>query len=223
MVTGLRVNNARHVPENRWMTSAFQQCTKQAITLLSYGTAKYNEMLERRFQHQDSNNYEYNDLPPAKRRKPVERTDTEEGSALDKSDSESISESLRTYREEIPDSQEEDDLDDDSDEHVRFSDQRPTELESALAPVKTDKEAITEYELMRAAGEVIATNLKERLDTRNWTKGRSSIYVDAFNLALETVLENESHLFDEVEIEVFNQWQALDYGAQYLSVAMWCY
>ena len=167
--------------------------------------------------------YEYNDLPPAKRRKSVERMDTEEWSPLDKSDSESISESIRTYREEIPDSQEEDDFDDDSDEHIRFSDQRPTELESVLAPVKTDKEAITEYELMRAAGEVIATNLKERLDTRNWTKGKSSIYVDAFNLALETVLEDEAHLFDEVEIEVFNQWKALDYDAQYLSVVMWCY
>jgi Fanconi-associated nuclease 1 len=192
------------------------------MALLSKGTTKRNEMLGRRVQHQGSNHYEYNDLPPAKRRKAVERTDTEERS-LDKSDSESISESLRTYREEIPDSQEEDDFDDDSDEHVRFSDQRPTELESALAPVKTDKEAIKEYELMRAAGGVIVTNLKERLDTRNWTKGRSSIYVDAFNLALETVFEDEAHLFDEVEIEVFNQWKALDYDAQYLSVAMRCY
>jgi fanconi-associated nuclease 1 len=192
------------------------------VALLSKGTTKHNEMLGRRVQHQDSNHYEYNDLPPAKRRKAVERTDAEVR-PLDKSDSESISESLRTYREEIPDSQEEDDFDDDSDELVRFSDQRPTELESALAPVKTDKEAIKEYELMRAAGEVIVTNLKERLDTRNWTKGRSSIYVDAFNLALETVFEDEAHLFDKVEIEVFNQWKALDYDAQYLSVAMWCF
>jgi len=77
--------------------------------------------------------------------------------------------------------------------------------------------------LMRAAGEVILTGLKERLDTGNWTKGRSSIYVDAFNLALETVLEDEAGLFDEMEIEVFNQWKALDYDAQYLLVATWCY
>jgi fanconi-associated nuclease 1 len=192
------------------------------MALLLNGTAKHNEMLGRRVQHQGSNHYEYKDLPPAKRRKPVECMDTEEQS-LDKSDSESISESLGTFREEIPDSQEEDDFDDDSDEHVRFSDLRPTELESALAPVKTDKEAITEYELMRAAGEVILTDLKERLDTRNWTKGRSSIYVDAFNLALETVLEDEADLFDEMEMEVFNQWKALDYDAQYLLVATWCY
>jgi fanconi-associated nuclease 1 len=190
---------------------------------LTNGTAKHNEMLGRRVQHQGSNYYEYNNLPPAKRRKPVERTDTEEQSHLDKSDSESISESLRTFIEEIPDSQEEEDFDDESDEHVRFSDLRPTELEKALVPVKTDKEAITEYELMRAAREVIAIDLKERLDTRNWTKGRSSIYVDAFNLALETVLEDEAHLFDEMEIEVFNQWKALDYDAQYLLVTMLCY
>jgi len=193
------------------------------MALPTNGTGIHNEMLGRRVQHQGSNHHEYNDLRPAKRRKPVERMDTEEQSPLDKSDSESISESLRTFREEIPDSQEEDDFDDDSDEHVRFSDLIPTELESALAPVKTDKEAIAEYELMRAAGEVILTGLKERLDTGNWTKGRSSIYVDAFNLALETVLEDEAGLFDEMEIEVFNQWKALDYDAQYLLVATWCY
>jgi Fanconi-associated nuclease 1 len=193
------------------------------MALLSKGTTKHNETLERRVQHQcSSSRYEYNDMPPAKRRKAVERTDTEEQFSLDRSDSESISESLRTYREEIPDSQE-DDFDEESDEHVRFSDQRPTELEIALAPVKTDKEAITEYELMRAAGEVIPTNLKERLDTGNWTKGRSSIYVDAFNLALETVLKDEAHLFDEVEIEVFSRWKALDYDTQYLSVAVRSY
>jgi fanconi-associated nuclease 1 len=155
-------------------------------------------------------------MPPAKRRKMIERTYSEERSPLDRSDIESISESLRTYREEIPDSEEDDDFGHDSDEHTRLSDQRPTELESALAPVKTDKEAITEYELMRAAGEIIPINLQARLDTRNWIKGRSSIYVDAFNLALETVLEDEAHLFDEVEIEVFNQWKALSYDAQYL-------
>ena len=47
-------------------------------------------------------------------------------------------------------------------------------------------------------------------------RGRSSIYVDAFNLALETVLEEESHLFNEPELAVFDNWKALDYEAQYL-------
>ena len=54
------------------------------------------------------------------------------------------------------------------------------------------------------------------LNHRNWTKGKSSIYVDAFNLALETVLDDERHLFDEKEMEVFNQWRVLHYEAQYL-------
>jgi fanconi-associated nuclease 1 len=88
-------------------------------------------------------------------------------------------------------------------------------LESALPPVKTDKKAIEEYEAMRAA-EDVPEDLKARLSQRSWTKGKSSIYVDAFNLALETVLEDERHLFDEKEIEVFSQWKGLEYEAQYL-------
>lgn len=49
-----------------------------------------------------------------------------------------------------------------------------------------------------------------------WVQGQRSIYVDAFNLALDTVLEDESHLFDERERHVFDQWKALDYESQYL-------
>jgi Fanconi-associated nuclease 1 len=48
---------------------------------------------------------------------------------------------------------------------------------------------------------------------------KSSIYVDAFNLALDTVLDEESHLFDEKEMDVFRQWRELDYEAQYLWVS----
>jgi len=92
---------------------------------------------------------------------------------------------------------------------------RPTELENALPPVKTDKDAIVEYEAMRAA-EQEPPDLKTRLGDRKWTRGQSSIYVDAFNLALETVLEDEGHLFDEKEMEVFRQWESLQYEAQYL-------
>ena len=50
----------------------------------------------------------------------------------------------------------------------------------------------------------------------SWINGQSSIYVDAFNLALETVLEDESHLFDAREMKVFNEWKQLGYEAQYL-------
>lgn len=42
--------------------------------------------------------------------------------------------------------------------------------------------------------------------------------MDAFNLALDTVLEEESHLFDEAETKVFEDWKALSYEAQYLYV-----
>jgi fanconi-associated nuclease 1 len=191
------------------------------MALLSKGTATHNEMFRRRASHQFSpSHYQGNDLPPAKRQRAVGCMDTERGSSLDRSDSESPPVSLNAYREGIPDSQEDGDSDEDTGEQIGFSEQRPTELESALAPVKTDKEAITEYELMRAAEEVIPTNLKERLDTRKWAQGKSSIYVDAFNLALETVLEDEGHLFDEAETEVFNQWRSLDYDAQYLLVVL---
>ncbi|CAK7225528.1 hypothetical protein SBRCBS47491_005918 [Sporothrix bragantina] len=49
---------------------------------------------------------------------------------------------------------------------------------------------------------------------------RSSIYVDAFNIALDTVLEQEQHLFSEKEKAVFAAWRDLDYEAQYLYVRL---
>jgi fanconi-associated nuclease 1 len=89
-------------------------------------------------------------------------------------------------------------------------------IEDALPPLKTDKEAIEEYEAMRASQTSVAYDAASRIDQRMWVKGRSSIYVDAFNLALETVLEDESHLFDEKELAVFDQWKQLDYETQFL-------
>lgn len=72
-------------------------------------------------------------------------------------------------------------------------------LESSLPPVTeelTDEQAITQEE----------------------TTGprKSSLYVDAFKLALDTVLEDESYLFDEEEHEIFRKYRELDYEAQYL-------
>ncbi|KAF3906227.1 hypothetical protein ABW20_dc0101794 [Dactylellina cionopaga] len=49
---------------------------------------------------------------------------------------------------------------------------------------------------------------------------KSSIYVDAFNLALDTVLEDESYLFDESEHEIFKKYRDLDYESQYLYVRL---
>lgn len=145
------------------------------------------------------------ELPLAKRLKSQDSLDSEGGSIGQGSDGESSSDTSKLYVDEIPGSQ---------DEEFSDNDGRPpthhlTELENALPPVETDANAIAEYELMRAA--------KGEQDAK-WVKGRSSIYVDAFNLALETVLADEAHLFDEAEMEVFNQWNQLEYEAQYLSV-----
>lgn len=178
-------------------------------------SSKHNSMLGRRIPHPPSTNFDQdNDLPPAKRLKTFESLGDLEGSALDNSDEESAA-SRPQSRDEIPDSEEEQEG---SDDEAPFAITRPTELENALPPIKTDKEAIADYEAMRAAEQEqgVSSEISERLSSRNWSRGRSSIYVDAFNLALETVLEDESHLFDEKEMEIFNIWRKLEYEAQYL-------
>jgi Fanconi-associated nuclease 1 len=95
---------------------------------------------------------------------------------------------------------------------------RPTDLESALPSIKVDQDAIDEYESSQTAqrAETSATDISDRFSSRQWVKGKSSIYVDAFNLALETVLEEESHLFDEAEKALFENWRSLSYDAQFL-------
>ena len=181
------------------------------MVLESRQNTEYNAMLGRRIPHPASTKFDGEDdienSRPSKRLKTYESTDDQD--SRDVSEDESQSRNLKAIKKEIPDS----DADDDSEKEEE--EPHLTELESALAPVKTDKDAIREYEAMRADGE-LSNDLKDRLHQRTWTKGKSSIYVDAFNLALETVLEDEGHLFDEKEMEVFNQWRALDYEAQYL-------
>ncbi|EQB45946.1 hypothetical protein CGLO_15095 [Colletotrichum gloeosporioides Cg-14] len=108
------------------------------------------------------------------------------------------------------------DAEDEKDRHVR-----QTAIESALPPVQVDKEAIKEYELMRSSQ--VSVPDEEENDAgpeRKWVRGKSSIYVDAFNLALDTVLADEAHLFDAKEAHVFEQWKQLDYEAQYLYVRL---
>jgi Fanconi-associated nuclease 1 len=178
------------------------------MVLQPKGLAGHNAMVGRRVPHPSSTRFHDENRPPAKRLKTSESTDAEDSYA--ESDDEALQPSPRGFRNEIPDSDQEIDSGDDV-----SGTQMPTELESALPPVKTDKEAIEEYEAMRAAEEVPG-DLKDRLSKRSWVKGKSSIYVDAFNLALETVLEDEGHLFDEKEMEVFQQWRSLEYEAQYL-------
>ncbi|KXX78297.1 Fanconi-associated nuclease 1 [Madurella mycetomatis] len=95
-----------------------------------------------------------------------------------------------------------------------------TAFENALPAVATDKEAIEEYEAIRAsqASQDDTDDASAQTDKRHWAQGKSSIYVDAFNLALDTVLEDEAHLFDNKERCVFEQWRGLSYEAQYLFV-----
>ncbi|KAH1315223.1 hypothetical protein KXV58_006068 [Aspergillus fumigatus] len=95
-----------------------------------------------------------------------------------------------------------------------------TELESSLPDIPTDQQAIEEYETSHVVGQDDDPNLRQRLQDGKWRKGKTSIYVDAFNLALETVLDEEAHLFNEAELEVFEQWKGLSYESQYLYVRL---
>ncbi|KAI9642248.1 hypothetical protein NHQ30_009050 [Ciborinia camelliae] len=176
-------------------------------------------MLGQRIQRKIPQDFKDKLLPPSKRLKTAESTDVEDLSSRCPSDEEEelpLSPRSRSpihrRRTEIPDS-EDDEGEDDSDQNVAPI---VTELESALPPVDIDKNAIAKYEAMRAEDDNLPDDLKSRLNQRTWTRGKSSIYSDAFNLALETVLEDEGHLFDEKEMEVFKQWRELDYEAQYV-------
>ncbi|KAI9727974.1 MAG: hypothetical protein M1828_005379 [Chrysothrix sp. TS-e1954] len=90
-----------------------------------------------------------------------------------------------------------------------------TDLEQTLPQISTDREAIQQYEAMRAAESASSPE-----GSSQGARYKSSIYVDAFFLALDTVLEEESHLFNEAEMKVFEQWRNLSYEAQYLYVRL---
>ncbi|KAH6998248.1 VRR-NUC domain-containing protein [Ilyonectria sp. MPI-CAGE-AT-0026] len=108
-----------------------------------------------------------------------------------------------------------------SDDEEQYGRHQMTEFESALPPTQIDKEAIEEYEAMKSSQMSAADNDGTSEKTQPlWVKGKSSIYADAFNLALDTVLDEESHLFDEKEMDVFRQWKELNYEAQYLYVRL---
>lgn len=189
------------------------------MALQARSPACHNQMLGQRIRHPLSTKYDEGfETPTAKRLKRLDSTDSSlsrrEDSGADGDEEERAPTPQGPFRRtvrEIPDS--EADTDDDDDLPTQAS--RRTDLESALPPVRTDKEAIAEYEATRAA-EVVDLDLQGRLGQRKWVQGKSSIYVDAFNLALETVLEDESHLFDEAEMSVFEQWRGLSYEGQYL-------
>jgi Fanconi-associated nuclease 1 len=190
-------------------------CSGQLTRVLQDSSqSKHNAMLGQKIPHPKSTRFDGDGdddddfaTPPAKR---VKRDITD---FIEKA---SPKDAPKVKRNVIPDS------DDDSErEDLPAREETPmrTDLESALPLIETDKEAIEAYEASRAV-EQTDLGLRQRLDERKWTRGKTSIYVDAFNLALETVLEEESHLFDEAEHTVFKRWHELSYESQYLYVRL---
>ncbi|KXS98413.1 hypothetical protein AC578_1762 [Pseudocercospora eumusae] len=175
-------------------------------------TSKHNAMLGKKIPHPKSTKFDDDHggddfpIPPSKR---VKRDIT------DFVKKESPRKTTKIQRDIIPDSED----DSEHEDLVEEPQIRQTDLETALPAIETDKEAIEAYEASRAA-EQAELCLQERLDGRKWIRGKTSIYVDAFNLALETVLEEESHLFDEAEHAVFKHWRDLSYEGQYLYVRL---
>ena len=180
------------------------------MALQSQKPTIHNEMLGNKIRHPLSTNFDEEfPSPPTKRIKRLHSTDSLLSREEEDGDEQKKLPDSPAPRKEVADSEAE------SDEEEVVPRSQQTDLESALPPVKTDKEAIAEYEATRAAeaGEI---NLQGRLSQRKWVQGKSSIYVDAFNLALETVLQDEAHLFDEAELAVFEDWKGLSYEGQYL-------
>lgn len=91
----------------------------------------------------------------------------------------------------------------------------PTDFENALPSTQPDEKAFEAYEEYKSS-QKSEQDKKPSQQNPLWIKGRSSIYVDAFNLALDTVLDEEAELFDARELDVFQQWKMLDYESQYL-------
>ncbi|PON27488.1 hypothetical protein TGAM01_v203869 [Trichoderma gamsii] len=109
-------------------------------------------------------------------------------------------------------------LSDEKDRHR--AKERVTDFENALPPTEASQEAIEEYETLKSSQSNAGEEIPNKKIAPLWIKGRSSIYVDAFNLTLDTVLEEESSLFSSKELEIFNQWKSLNYEAQYLYVRL---
>ena len=187
--------------------------TELMMALRTQSPASQNRMLGQRIQHPVSTNYQEDESfpnPSAKRLKRLDSTETSLSRGESQDDDDGNTSAYAEYPREIPDSEAEEDEDDVSPDAFR-----QTAIESALPSIRVNKEAIAEYEAARAA-ESEVLDFHGRLRQRKWVPGKSSIYVDAFNLALETVLDDESHLFDETEMAVFEKWRSLSYEGQYL-------
>jgi fanconi-associated nuclease 1 len=185
------------------------------MVLGSQSPSMHNRLLGTKIPHPPST--KFNDdfpTPPAKRLKKLhDAEDSDASYAEEKLELSPAKSSRRMVEAEVADSEDEDLM---SRDDVGPADSRPTQLETALPPVRTDEEAIEAYEAHAHAED----DVKSRFDNRTWQRGRSSIYVDAFNLALTTVLEEEAHLFNEAELTLFKEWEALSYECQYLYVRL---
>jgi len=159
----------------------------------------HNQTITRFIKHPKYTNFDSNQDRPIKRQKTCD------------SPKKAPPTPRRIVKREILDS----DSDEDSVEREEAKGHK-TDLESALPEVKSGDDAIEAYEAFKASQEEQADGADRRLKERSWIRGKSSLYVDAFNLALDTVLDEENHLFDEAETEVFRIWKDLDYEAQYL-------
>ncbi|XP_014560081.1 hypothetical protein COCVIDRAFT_90313 [Bipolaris victoriae FI3] len=164
----------------------------------------HNQMITRFIKHPKSTNFDGERDQPTKRQK--------EGSSPKKAPPTP----RKRVKREVPGSEDEGTY-----VEIKEEEKEPkTDLESALPDVKIDDDAIKEYEAYKALDENKSKETSERLEKRAWIRGKSSLYVDAFNLALDTVLDEEGHLFDEAETEVFRIWRSLGYEVQYLYVRL---
>lgn len=172
------------------------------MALNPQSTSKHNQMITSFIKHPKSTNYDGDKYRPSKRQKTGDSPRKPPPTPR------------KFANREIPDSDDEDGEDVKTEQ--KDEKEHKTDLESALPEVKVDDETIEAYEAFKASQEDTTGRPEERLEKRAWIRGKSSLYVDAFNLALDTVLEDESHLFDEAETDVFRTWRELGYEAQYL-------
>lgn len=163
--------------------------------------AKHNSMLGQKIAHPQSTDLCEDDIEVSR---PLKRAKTDHASTPG-----------RLERVEIADS----DVGSDN-EDLLLTSTKKTDLESALPDIRTDQEAIDEYEARRASQEGVLDANGGYLKEQKWVRGKSSIYVDAFNLALQTVLDEEGHLFDDAEKALFEYWNSMGYEAQYLFVLL---
>ncbi|KAL5121287.1 hypothetical protein ACEQ8H_000755 [Pleosporales sp. CAS-2024a] len=177
------------------------------MALNPQSSSKHNQMITRFIKHPKSTNYDGDKERPAKRHKTGESPRKPPPTPR------------KVKKHKLPDSDAEDDQTNIEPEETDEQEHK-TDLESALPQVKVDDEAIEAYEAFKASQEDSTEVAGQRLEKRTWVRGKSSLYVDAFNLALDTVLEDESHLFDEAETEAFRIWRELSYEAQYLYVRL---